>query len=143
MLSDSLLSALGNAVRFFARPLAFDLECPRCGEVYQVRIIDWRKKHKGRGKLTLPVYDPLTSRFTCGNPQCQRTYVIGIVAWSISGKGSATSPPEDQVPSPRQLAGLRKEGAGWWMEEKQRFGRPHTTNLTDEEDRRTPAVEEE
>lgn len=137
---ETLLSALARATRFFARPLSFDLECPRCGDVYQIRLGQLRGRGRKEGSHH-PNWDPLTSRFQCTNKGCGRVYVIGLVAWSITGAGSASQPPEDAVPGPRQLAQMRREGGGWWMEEGQRFRRPHTTNLTTEEDR--PVQEDE
>jgi hypothetical protein len=64
--------------------------------------------------------------------------VLGIVAWPIATMpGVAQQPPEDQVPHPRQLAGLRKEGWGWWLSDSEAItrARPIQTNLTTEEDR--------
>lgn len=124
---------LQRAQRFFARVLAFDLECPHCGTVYQIRP---RRKNVN--------FDPWTGRFTCTNAECTRTYVIGVLAWPIGkGGGAATMTPEDQVPTPRQIGQLRKEGGGWWMpeEDAQRFKRPQETNLTTETDR--PEEEED
>ena len=124
---------LQRAQRFFARPLSFDMECPHCGDVYSIRMAGARKSHTKD-----PNWDTLTARFTCTNTACARSYVLGIVAWPIiASPRVASSPPMDQVPSPRQLAQMRKEGGGWWMpeEEGQRYQRPHETNLTTELDR--------
>lgn len=112
-----------RSTRFFARPLSFDLECPRCGRVYQIRM-----------RESSDNWDPTTSRFRCTEPNCLKVYVIGLLAWPISSavrkKDLAT--PEDQVPGPRELAQLRREGGGYWLadEAAQKHGRPHTTNLT-------------
>lgn len=127
---------LQRATRFFARARSFDLECPRCGTVYQIRENPIRKKAIASA---WPNWDPYTGRFKCTTKGCERSYIIGLVAWPISdgGRGTASQPPEDQIPNARQLAQLRAEGGGWWMadEEKQRFKQPHTTNLTTEEER--------
>lgn len=123
---------LARATRFFARLLSFDLECPRCGEVFQVRT-QYRGEHVDR-----QAFDPTTSRFTC--TACQRTYVMGILAWPVSGGGRniATAAPRDQVPNARQLSSLRKEGQGWWLADADRIRRPipDESNLTLERDRR-------
>jgi hypothetical protein len=121
---------LQPAQRFFARLQSFDLECPKCGTVYQVRM--------PRGGHKTVNYDPWTARFRCTAKNCNGMYVLGILAWPIVATTRvASQPPEDQVPSPRQLGQMRKEGGGWWMPESegQRYKRPRTTNLTTEEDR--------
>ena len=117
---------LQRATRFFARPIAFDLECPHCGKVYLVRM-----REPG------PHWDPKTARFKCTEKTCGRAYVIGIVAWPVKPGRVANATPEDQVPGPRQLAQMRREGGGWWLadEAAQRYARPSETNLTLEEDR--------
>lgn len=131
-----------RATRFFARLISFDLECPHCGDIYSVRGGLSRKK-KGSREFDSS-WDPTTGRFRCTNKECGKTYVLGILAWPIvPAPHVASATPEDQVPSPRQLAQMRKEGGGWWLEEGegQRYKRPHTTNLTTEEDR--PEEEDE
>lgn len=130
-----------KAQRFFARLASFDLECPHCGDVYQIRYGQAKKlSGKGRYRATRhPNWDPWTARFTCTNKDCGRSYVLGILAWPVKSGAHhvASAPPADQVPNARQLAQMRKEGGGWWMEEGegQRYARPHETNLTTEEDR--------
>ena len=119
---------LQRASKFFARLASFDLECPHCGTVYQVRIGTKRDVN----------WDPFTARFTCTQKGCARVYVLGMLAWPIKkAPRVASATPEDQVPGPRQLAQMRKEGGGWWMadEDAQRYARPHETNLTTEDDR--------
>lgn len=117
---------LARATRFFARLVSFDLECPRCGTVYTVRV-----NASNGGK-----WDTDTGRFTCTKADCARTYLLGILAWPVGTRGGS-QPPDDQVPSIRQLAQLRAEGGGWWMadDDKQRWPKPLETNLTTEEDR--------
>jgi hypothetical protein len=129
-----------RATRFFARLLSFDLECPRCGKVYQIRATNQRGKYQRVGETTsgkglrVDAWDPVTSRFTCTNlPHCDsRVYILGLLAWPV-GKGKvAQGTPKDQIPHPRQLAQMRKEGGGWWMAEEDRITTPRTleTNLT-------------
>lgn len=132
---------IAKSQRFFARLVSFDLECPHCGDVYTVRIGASRK----RGKRD-PNWDPWTARFLCTNKECHRSYVLGILAWPIiSAPHVASTPPADQVPNPRQLAQLRKDGGGWWLEEGegQRYPRPLETNLTTEEERKEQEEDED
>ena len=123
---------LQRATRFFARLGSFDLECPHCGDVYQVRVGAARQKSTMHQN-----WNPETARFRCTNKLCNRQYILGIVAWPVSGGKVGTATPEDQVPSPRQLAQMRKEGGGWWLadEAMQRYQKPSETNVTTEEDR--------
>ena len=127
---------LAKATRFFARLTSFDMECPHCGYVYQVRT---GRKDKN--------WDPITARFDCTQAGCERRYVLGVLAWPVStgGHHTASMPPEDQVPRPYQLAQMRKEGGGWWLpvEERIKYQKPLETNLTTEEDRPTREDEEE
>lgn len=122
-----------KAVRFFARLASFDMECPHCGDVYQIRLGTARS-----GGKRDPNWDPQTGRFTCTNKHCGRVYILGILAWPIiKSPRVASQPPADQVPHPRQLAQMRKEGGGWWLDDTdgQRWARPLETNLTLEEER--------
>ena len=132
---------LQRASRFFARLASFDLECPHCGAVYQVRVRGLQRPSQRR------YWDSFTARFQCtAKGGCQRRYVLGIVAWPIgTGPSAASAPPEDQVPSPRQLGLMRKEGGGWWLppEEAITFIRPIQTNLTTEEERPEPEDDDE
>jgi predicted RNA-binding Zn-ribbon protein involved in translation (DUF1610 family) len=124
---------LTASTRFFARLHSFDLECPHCGDVYVVRMGSTRKRSEKH-----PNWDPTTGRFTCTNKDCGRVYVLGILAWPIvKAPRVASATPEDQVPHPRQLAALRREGGGWWLPDSagQRYARPSETNLTLEEER--------
>ena len=95
-----------GAVRFFARLRAFDLECPRCGIVYQVT-----QKQTRDDARPSTCYDYPTARFTCR--ACCMSWVLGLLAWP--SEGEAVVPPSDQVPGPRELPQLRREGWGWWL----------------------------
>lgn len=123
-----------RSTRFFAYLESFSLECPHCGLVYQVR--------KGRDS---PEWQPRTGRFTCnGRGGCNKVYILGILAWPVvAAPHVASQPPEDQVPHPRQLAQLRREGGGWWLAdvEAHSYPRPAETNLTTEENR--PPLDED
>lgn len=120
---------LQRATRFFARVESCTLECPHCGLIYQIHSRTRKLEH----------WDRRTGRFRCtGKGGCGRSYILGICAWPVLGApGVATQTPEDQVPSPRQLAQMRKEGAGWWLDEQDgiTLKRPDETNLTLEEER--------
>lgn len=124
---------LPKATRFFARLASFDLECPACGHVFQVRMRpNAHPDARGRG-----VFDWTTARFRCS--ACTRVYILGMLAWPIGpSKGVATTTPRDQVSNARQLSALRKEGQGWWLPDEAKITRdtPDETNLTTEEDRR-------
>lgn len=124
------------STRFFARPESFTLECPHCGTIYRIQ----RMQNQAH-------WEKHTSRFRCtGKDGCGRVYLIGILAWPIAGAGKAASQtPADQVPHPRQLAQMRKEGGGWWLPdaEAQSIARPDTTNLTLEEERPDDAEDED
>lgn len=123
---------LARATRFFARLHSFDLECPRCGTVYQIRVMPKFSPPKSRKP-----WDPWTARFKCTTVGCGRSYILGIVAWP-AGSNAGRAPAEDQVPTPRQVSEMRREGGGWWMPEEERIHdpRPGETNLTTENDRR-------
>ena len=117
-----------KSTRFFARPESFALECPHCGEVYIIR----------RGQPS-PAWEMSTARFTCSSKDgCGKRYVIGLLAWPIGPAPKvASGTPRDQVPSPRQIGMMRKEGGGWWLPEKDRITEkiPDETNLTLEGER--------
>jgi len=125
-----------RATRFFARPESFTLECPHCGKVYRIRA----------GRL-YTYWDARTSRFSCtAKHGCDRIYIIGILAWPVvAATRVASQTPEDQVPHPRHLAELRKEGGGWWLGDEEGITekRPTETNLTLEEDRPEPEEDED
>lgn len=124
---------IAGAQRFFARARSFDIECPHCGLVYQIRA-----------DTNPTIWNPRTAIFRCMHVRqggCKRQYVIGILAWPKGTGMGAGTPPADQVPGPRQLAQLRPEKDAWWMtDEYKHIGRPEPTNLTGELDR--PAEED-
>lgn len=116
-----------RATKFFARMESFALECPHCGRVYSFKM-----GVKDRS------WDPRTARFTCnGRGGCSKIYVLGILAWPVANVPKvASQTPEDQVPSPRQLSQLRREGQGYWLEDDAAIkARRPDTNLTTEQDR--------
>lgn len=123
-----------GATRFFARLIAFDLECPRCGKVFRVRRLN---RHK-LATVTLDegahTWNPTTARFACtGKDGCQKVFVLGMLAWEPPLGQGATAIPTDQVPTYRQLAELRQDGQGQWMPHQNK-GRMNSSNLaiTDE-----------
>lgn len=118
---------LPDATRFFARVRSGVLECPKCGEM--LTFASGPSKNR-RGSTS--GWHSESSSLTCWN--CQRTYVIGLIAWPVK-RGGARTLPRDQVPNERQLAQLRAmggSGAGWWMpqSEAKKPKRPDSTNIT-------------
>ena len=123
-----------GATRFFARLIAFDLECPTCGKVFSVRRLNKHKMSAVGLDEAQHTWNPTTARFTCvGKDGCQKQYVLGMLAWDPPRGARAGALPMDQVPTHRQLAELREEAAGQWMPH-QPTGRMDTSNLaiTDE-----------
>lgn len=121
-----LLHPPGGATRFFSRPLAAILECPRCGLVLSFNTgVGSRRGTKG--------WDSTTSRLKCYG--CQMTFMIGLIAWPVRAGNRAATLPRDQVPEERQLAQMRSMGGlgnGWWMprEEAKPARRANDTNVT-------------
>lgn len=93
--------------RFFARPIAFDCECPQCGRLFLI----------GPARRDNADYNRVTSELHCrrnartGTPGCGRRFLIGIVAWGL-GTSSIRARPYDQRPNGRQLAELRQAARG-------------------------------
>lgn len=132
-----------GATRFFARLIAFDLECPRCGKVFRVRRLNRHKLaartleegtintgHRG----VKHTWNPTTARFLCtGKDGCQKEFVLGVLAWDVPRGAKAGALPMDQVPTVRQLAEMRTDGQGHWMPHESK-GRMSNSNLaiTDE-----------
>lgn len=122
-----------GATRFFARLIAFDLECPRCGKVFRVRRLNRTKLATVALDEAQHTWNPTTARFTCtGKDGCQKQYVLGMLAWDAP-KGGRGAIPFDQVPTHRQLSDLRADGQGHWMP-NQTPGRMDSSNIaiTDE-----------
>lgn len=114
-----------DATRFFARVTAAVLECPRCGTVLQFGRTGSHGRENTKG------WDPTTARLKCHG--CELTVLIGLLAWPVRVGGyTRRTAPMDQVPNERQLAQLRAEAGGYWMEEEYaqpRF-KPEHTNVT-------------
>lgn len=81
--------------RFFARVVAFELACPRCGDVARVT------EHSRDAKS---IYDRRKSIFKCRG--CSLHLAIGIVAWPM--RSGPTGVPEDNVPTYREAMRLRE-----------------------------------
>lgn len=115
-----------GATRFFARPLAGVLECPRCGHVLSFN------SSVGRHRSSVG-WDSRTSRLRC--PACEMTVMLGLIAWPVvQGSGGATL-PRDQTPHERQLGQMRAMGGlgnGWWMprDQAKKARRADHTNVT-------------
>lgn len=111
--------------RFFARPIAFDCECPQCGRLFMV----------GSNRRDNDDFNRVTSELHCrlnvrkGVPGCGRKFLIGIVAWGLTSSPFRKR-PHDQKPNPRQLAELRQAAAGVWA--KRLKGRGDAVNTIQE-----------
>jgi ribosomal protein S27AE len=126
-----------GVTRFWAKPLAFYMECPRCGTVIYAQTTR-RSSPAGspRGEPTKDQrgWDPKTGRLKC--PNCGLVVVVGLIAWPTLPKGGVPrTAPQDQVPGERENAQLRAmggEGAGWWMPKEKAIKafRPEHTNIT-------------
>lgn len=124
-----------GATRFFARLIAFDLECPRCGKVFRIRRLNRHKLAARALDESEHTWNPTTARFTCtGKDGCQKEYVLGVLAWDPPKGARANALPTDQVPTHRQLAGMRQDGQGQWMPHHH-AGRMTTSNITNEAER--------
>lgn len=88
----------------FARPIAFDLECPNCGTLDAVRRgrPPWRE-----GSVN---FNPLRSRWRCR--ACRHIFVIGLALWRVSRTGNqppmGVARPADTVPTLEQMGALRQ-----------------------------------
>lgn len=118
-----------GATRFFARLIAFDLECPRCGKVFSIRRLNRTKLSAVALDEDKHTWNPNTARFTCmGKDGCQKSFVLGMLAWDPPKGAGGSATPTDQVPTYRQIAELRAQGSGHWMPHDNK-GRMSSTNL--------------
>lgn len=90
-----------DPIRTYARPRAFDVECPHCGALYVV---------KREGKTSYRWWDPVRSELRCDG--CNRAYVVGLALWKVNPGKPAKGRPLDQVPTRRTLQSLRGLLAG-------------------------------
>lgn len=115
--------------RFFARPSAFEMECPQCGRLFLVGPYrrDNRSYDRVSGILTCPKnVDPT-------KPGCGRKWFIGIVAYQILA-GNRKTRPLDQKPNARQLAELRQWGRGVMSRNLKKRGEAINAVIRDPED---------
>lgn len=108
--------------RFFAQPLAFFAECPRCGQLLYAQTT--RRHSRGPAGLAAEHtgWDSRTSHLECR--ACKLVCVAGIILWPVKPGLShkQRTKPQDQVPGERENAQLRAMageggggvGAGWW-----------------------------
>ena len=114
---DDLALSVTEGPRFFARPIAFDCECPNCGRLFVV----------GHGRRDNDDFNRITSELHCrmnarkGVPGCGRKFLIGLVAWSMR-QSQKKGRPLDQRPTPDQLAELRQASRGKWPKVKKQRG---------------------
>lgn len=105
----SLADPLDPNRKFFARLVAFDLECPRCASVFRVR-----SAHKTR------VWSARTSTFKC--EECKLTLQLGMVAWPT--RWQKRDKPPDQIPTPEQALKIRQIVGGWWAPHARKHREP-------------------
>jgi hypothetical protein len=88
----------------FARPLAFDLECPTCGTVDVVRHGRpwWRTRASA--------FNPITHRWRCRT--CRQIFAVGLALWPVSRTGNrrpkGVGRPPDTRPSLNQISVLNE-----------------------------------
>jgi len=104
--------------RFFARIQSIDLECPICGRLLQI----------GHGKPDDKRLNRVTSVIRCygdreGNKSVYgHQFLLGVVAWPLTGGHHRQGRSPDQRPDARQLAKIREYGKGIWAKQKRRKG---------------------
>lgn len=119
--------------RFFARPIAFDCECPQCGKLFLVGPA--RRDNADYNRVTGELHCRINARK--GHPGCGRTFLMGMVAWNLTNNPRQRGRPLDQRPNPRQLAELRQAGRGVWARSKKSRGESINT-IQDLPDRPDP-----
>jgi predicted RNA-binding Zn-ribbon protein involved in translation (DUF1610 family) len=95
----------------FARITGALLECPGCGELWDIRAGAWQTgKQRGGRKHQAGLFDPLTARFGC--PSCGLRAVLGLVLYLVDEGETDPQPPKDWKAGVRQRAQLRVQRAG-------------------------------
>lgn len=117
------MNLLTGAIRFFARVLTFDCECPTCGAILRAtggglgvgdRV---SRAHREQGAI----WNVVTGRLRC--PSCRRLYVAGLLLYPVDvHNGRQIRPPEDRVPSALQRAALRSLREGFLMPDPRKPG---------------------
>lgn len=118
--------------RIFGRLDKFDIECPACGEILRAGLTPRsqlrRQRHQterealaalqkqgSRGSGVRSdldkVFQPLTSTLRC--VYCRAVYQVGIILWPSRVGRQVYQIPEDQKPTRRQLAQLRRYAGGF------------------------------
>lgn len=94
----------------FARVTGALLECPSCGELWDIRAGAWQTgRQRGARKHQAGAFDPLTARFTCS---CGLRAVLGLVLYLVGEGERDPQPPKDWRAGVRQRARLRAQGGG-------------------------------
>jgi hypothetical protein len=102
----------------FARPVAFDLECPDCGTLDVVRA--------GRGRWSAN-FNEITHRWMCRG--CRRLWMIGLAVWPLRRTGNrqrGPARPLDVRPTDKQLLDLPQL---YGVVRQQRYRRGAPVNL--------------
>jgi len=95
----------------FARIAGALLECPSCGELWDIRAGAWQTgRQRGARKHQAGAFDPLTARFTCCS--CGLRAVLGLVLYLVGEGERDPQPPKDWRAGVRQRARLRAQGGG-------------------------------
>lgn len=94
---------------FFARIRSFDIECPRCGQVYCV------SRRAGPTNWSTRL-----SRFQCG--RCDLRLALGIIAHPVPW--GRCDPPSDIIPTVEQALELRKQMDAAWVGFRLKSGEP-------------------
>lgn len=91
--------------RWFARPTAFDCECPHCGRLFTV----------GYRKADNALWDEASSTLYCQRKEhigCGRRFLIGLIVWPMRRGKQLKGRPVDQRPTTEQALALRKKAQG-------------------------------
>lgn len=104
--------------RIFARVTSALVECPQCGEIYDIRAGAWKTgQQRGGRKHQAGMFDPLTARFAC--KRCGLVAVLGIVLYLVEEGDRDALPPKDWragIRQARKIAELtrgRVSGESW------------------------------
>jgi len=132
--------------RLFARIDRFECACPACG---QLIFADLDRKHlpkrmsdvsRARAaakqrptceSVSKLFWNPHTQRLCC--PWCGRIYTVGVVIYPVQHRGRrVTTAAPDIVPTPEEVAEMRRLGGGWFVTGGKAAGAYANLHVTDE-----------
>lgn len=97
--------------RLFGRVTAALLECPSCGEIFDIRAGAWGTgRQRGPRGHPAGVFDPLSAQVRC--PRCQGRYVIGIVLYLVEAGERSAEAPKDWQATVRERVRMREQARG-------------------------------